>query len=94
MLDAADMRDVFDMAMERGIEWIDAMTERFAPDGTSYWDEQFKTDADFIAWVLDMQSYPSPENNVFMYLRTVSPDLYAEIETRYKRAAPKVLGVA
>ena len=93
MLNADDMRDVFELAMDRGIDWIDEMTARFAPDGVSYWDEQFKTDADFVAWVIDQQSFPSPDNNVFMHLRYVSPQLLAEIETRYRKAAPKVLGL-
>lgn len=94
MLDAQDMRDVFQIALDRGDEFLDEMSERFAPGGVSYWDEQFASEADFVAWYLDMQTYPSPQNSVLMYLKLVAPDLYQQAETRYRRAAPQMIGVA
>ena len=90
-----DLREAFEIASQRGDDWIDAMNDIFAPDGLTYWDRNFESDADFLLWWLDMATFPSEEFNVLYFLREIAPKVYADGERRYLRAARKHLnGVA
>ena len=90
-MDNETLHDAFDLAKQRGTDWIDAMTEMLAPDGLSYWDAKFQSEADFVAWWLDMGTYPSPEFPVLHFLEQVSPTVYREGQQRYERARMKAI---
>lgn len=90
-MDNADLKEAVEIARRRGEDFIDSMNEVFAPDGLTYWDRQFRTDAEFLSWWLDMGEYPSPEFNVLYFLQQVSPKVYAEGEKRYQRAIQKTV---
>lgn len=94
------MKEAVEVARQRGIDWIDAMNEVFAPDGLSYWDRRFKTDAEFLEWYLFLHTFPSEEFRVIDSLRGMAQSnsdvakLVAEIDRRYIRAMTKQGAVA
>lgn len=84
-MNTADLEEAVALARRRGAEWLDAMTERLAPDGLAYGEQAFRSDAEFLAWRLHLATFPSPEFSILSFLPAVSPRLYAEIEQRYRR---------
>ena len=87
-----DIREAYEMALENGMERIEAVTEIAAPDGMTWDMEKITDDRQFIAFYLDLTQRPSPEFNIMDFLPQVAPDLYKTLTTRFERARANLMG--
>ena len=89
------MKESVEVARQRGIDWIDAMNEVFAPDGLSYWDRRFANDSEFLAFYLHLHTFPSEQFRTIDFLRDMAQSndevakLVNEIDRSYIRAMTK-----
>lgn len=87
-----EMHEAFERAYENITAKLKAVDDRYFPGGLAYDQQEFKSDAEFIAFVLDLQNYPSPEFPTWEFLPDVSQTLFEDLRHRYEKAIAKQIG--
>ncbi len=84
-MDAADVPKVMEMCREAIREELEYLYGDLAPDGVTMGDAELKNDAEFVAWYIDLATYPSRQFNTLTFLRRIAPKFTAQQDTRYAR---------
>ena len=82
------LKEVEDRTTERAMTIIEALMDRLIVDGTTYGDIEFKTDADFAMFYLDLQ-----QRGILPYLHVVNEKLSNQWRDRFERTAGRLMGV-
>lgn len=85
-LDHTQLKEAMEIAFDDVMEQLDALAEIIAPNGVPWDADELKDDAEFVAYVLDLQNRPSPEFSIWSFLPDVNPKLYEDMQKRYERA--------
>ena len=96
MLTPEDFREAMELAKADGMAKLEALADILAPGGVSF-DAESLTDTEFLPWYLDLwhsnaAGPAEPPFTTMDYLPTVAPDLYAELNARFQRLAPRRFG--
>lgn len=86
-----ELHEAAERAFASITEKLEAMDDRFFPNGVAYDQQALSTDSEIIGFVLDLQSRPSPDFNIWQFLPDVSPKVYADLDRDFRRAMARTV---
>lgn len=98
-VDPVYLNAVKDDAITQIVARVTGVDDELSPDGLSYFDDKFATEADFLMWFLGLRDYSDPQwgqhLDLTKFLPQIAPKLWAQWVQRYQKAIAKhVLGAA